>query len=204
MANNDAPHGFNIWGALKRARLYQVPTAPTIAFYHGDMVQADTTVAAVSSKLGAGKQVYDAAVIGATAGNTLHILGVVVGIYDEDLDPISYMAVGRVGDSTVAGYLLIADDPTQLFEAQGDAAFALADLDLNYELTVPALNAGNTVTGRSKQEIDASGTCAVTATIPLVLHGQSHPEEDVYSAAGCRMICSINPDCHVYGDSLAI
>lgn len=203
MANTDAPHGFNVWGELKRARLYQVPTAPTIAFYHGDMVQADTTVAAVSAKLGAGKQVYDTAVILTTAGDTLHILGVVVGIFDSDMDPLLYMPVGTVGDSTTAGYLLIADDPTQLFEAQGDSAFTLANLDLNYELTVPALNAGNTSTGRSKQEIAISGA-AVTATIPLILHGQSHPQEDVYSAAGCRMICSINPDCHVYGDSLAI
>ena len=204
MANADRPHGFNLWGPCKRANYYQVPTAPSIAFYHGDMVQADTTVAAVSSKLGAGKQVYDTAVIGNTAGDTLHILGVVIGVFDEDMDPLQYMAVGRVGDSTVAGYLLIADDPTQLFEAQGDAGFTLADLDLNYELTVPALNAGNTSTGVSKQEIDAAGTAAVTATIPLILHGQSHPGEDLYSAAGCRMICSINPDCHVYGDSLGI
>jgi hypothetical protein len=204
MSNNDNPHGFNVWGVLKRQRLYQVPTAPTIAFFHGDMVQADTTIAAVSAKLGAGKQVYDAAIIGATAGDTLHILGVVVGIFDEKMDPVSYIAAGEVGDGTVAGYLSIADDPTQLFEAQGDAAFTLADLDLNYELTVPALNAGNTNTGVSKQEIDAAGTAAVTATIPLILHGQSHPLEDVYSAAGCRMICSINPDCHVYGDSLGI
>jgi hypothetical protein len=203
LSNNDVPHGFNIWGILKRSRLYQVPTAPTIGFYHGDMVQADTTVAAVSAKLGAGKQVYDTAVIGATAGDTLHILGVVVGIFDEDMDPILYMAPARVGDSTVAGYLSIADDPTQLFEAQGDSAFTLANLDLNYELTVPALNAGNTSTGISKQEIAIAGA-TVTATIPLTLHGQSHPEDDVYSAAGCRMICSINPDCHVYGDSLAI
>jgi len=203
MANIDSPHGFNIWGPLKRATYYQVPTAPTIAFYHGDMVQADTTVAAVSAKLGAGKQVYDTAVILTTAGDTLHILGVVVGVFDSDMDPLAYMPVGTVGDGTVAGYLLIADDPTQLFEAQGDSAFTLANLDLNYELTVPALNAGNTSTGRSRQEIAIAGA-AVTATIPLVLHGQAYPEHDVYSAAGCRMICSINPDCHVYGDSLAI
>jgi hypothetical protein len=128
----------------------------------------------------------------------------VVGVYDEDMFPLNYMAVGRVGDGTVAGYLAVADHPAQLFEAQGDGAFVLADMDLNYELTVPALNAGNTNTGISKQVIAATAGNAITATIPLQLHGQAYPETDVYSAAGCRMIVSINPDCHRYGDSLAI
>lgn len=202
MANADVPHGFNVWGELKRARLYPVPTAPTIAFYHGDMVQADTT-AIVSAKLGLCTTVYDTAVIGATAGDTLHLLGVVVGIFDSDMDPLLYMPVGTVGDSTTAGYLLIADHPYQEFEAQADTALTAANLDLHYELTVPALNAGNTSTGRSKQEIAVSGA-AVTATIPLKLYAQSHPQEDSYASAGCRMICQINPDCHYYGDGLAI
>jgi hypothetical protein len=204
MANLDNPHGFNIFGPCLRVTYYQVPTAPTIAFYHGDMVQADTTIAAVSGKLGAGIQILDSAVISTTAGDTLHLLGAVVGVYDEDMFPINYMAVGRVGDGTVAGYLAVADDPNQLFEAQGDGAFVLADMDLNYEITVPALNAGNTSTGVSKQEIAATAGNAVTATIPLKLHGQAYPQADVYSSAGCRMIVSINPDCHRHADSLAI
>lgn len=202
MSNTDAPHGFNIWGELKRARLYAVPTAPTIAFYHGDMVQAEQT-AIVSAKLGLTTCVYDAAVIGTTDGDSQLILGVVIGVFDSDMDPILYMPVGTVGDGTTAGYLLIADHPDQQFEAQGDTAFAAADLDLNYEITVPALNAGNTSTGRSKQEIAIAGA-AVTATIPLVIYGQSHPDADVYSAVGCRMVCQINKDCHYYGSGLAI
>lgn len=202
MANNDVPHGFNVWGELKRARLYAVPTANTIAFYHGDMVQADTT-AIVSAKLGLCGTVYDAAVIGTTAGDTLHLLGAVVGIYDSDMDPMLYMPVGTVGDGTTAGYLLIADHPYQEFEAQADTALTAANLDLNYEITVPALNAGNTTTGRSKMEIAVAGA-AVTATIPLRLYGQAYPLEDSYAAVGCRMVCQINPDCHYYGDGLAI
>jgi len=203
MANSDVPHGFNIWGPVLRARLYQVPTAPTIAFYHNDLVQVDTTVAAVSGKLGAGLQIYDTAVIGATAGDTLHLLGSVLAIFDSDMFPMLYMPAGTVGDSTVAGYLLIADHPSQQYEAQGDGAFTLANLDLHYEVTVPALNAGNTTTGVSKMEIAISGA-AVTATIPLKIYGQAYPGADSYASAGCRMICQINPDCHYFGDGLAI
>jgi hypothetical protein len=203
MANTDNPHGFNVYGELLRARYYPVPTAPTIAFYHGDMVQVDTTIAAVSAKLSTVRQIYDAAVILTTAGDTLHILRVCIGVFDEDMFPLNYMAVGRVGDGTHAGYLLVADHPNQQFEAQGDTAFALADLDLNYELTVPALNAGNTNTGISKQEIAIAGA-AVTATIPLRIYGMAYPETDTYAAVGCRMVVSINPDCHAYADGLAI
>ena len=202
MANVDRPHGFNVWGGLKRARLYAVPTAPTIAFYHGDLVQAETTPI-VSGKLGLCGTVYDAAVISTTAGDTLHLLGSVLAIYDSDMDPLLYMPVGTVGDGTTAGYLLIADHPYQQFEAQADGALTAASLDLHYEVTVPALNAGNTKTGISKMEIATSGP-NVTATIPLKLYGQAYPLEDSYASTGCRMVCQINPDCHYYGDGTAI
>ncbi len=203
MSNTDAPHGFNVWGELKRARLYAVTTAPVIAFYHGDMVQAENT-SAVSKHLGLGITVKEDAVIGTTDGGTEHLLGAVVAIYDHNMDPLKYMPIGTVGDSTVAGYLLVADHPYQEFEAQGDGEFADADIDLNYEITVPALNAGDTTTGRSKMEISAASGAAVTATIPLRLYGQAYPLEDSHASAGCRMVCQINPDCHFYGAGTAI
>ena len=203
MSNMDNPHGFQPWDGVKRARLYPVQTAPTIAFYHGDLVQADTTGFA-SAKLGVTQLVYDTAVISTTEGATRHILGAVLGVYDEDMNPIPYIAPARVGDSTTAGYLLIADHFYQQYEAQGDGVFAVADIDLNYEITVVALNAGNTSTGISKQEICAASGAAVTVTIPLRLYGQAYPKDDVYSAAGCRMICQINPLCHHYGSGLAV
>ena len=203
MANKDNPHGFQPWDGVLRARYYPVATAPTIAFYHGDLVQADTQ-GFTSAKLGTVQQVYDTAVIGDTEGATRHILGAVIGVFDEEMNPILYMAIGRVGDGTTAGYLLIADHPYQQFEAQGDSAFTVANLDLNHEITVVALNAGNSSTGISTAEIDATTGAAVTVTIPIRIYGQAYPAEDVYSAAGCRMICQINPLCHHYGSGLAV
>ena len=203
MANKDYPHGFNPWNEVLRARYYPVPTAPAIAFYHGDLVQADTTGFA-SAKLGVTLGVYDTAVILDTSGATLKLLGTAIGIFDENMDPIKYMDVGRVGDGTTAGYLLITDHPYQQYEAQGDSAFTVANLDLNHEITVAALNAGDTDTGISVMEIDATTGAAVTVTIPIRLYGQAYPGEDVYSAAGCRMICQINPLCHYYGSGLAV
>ena len=203
MANNDVPHGFNVWGETLRARLYAVTTAPVIAFYHGDLVQAENT-SVVSAKLGLGITVKEDAVIGTTDGGTEHLLGSVLAIFDSDMDPLLYMPIGTVGDGTVAGYLLVADHPYQQFEAQGDGEFADADIDLNYEITVPALNAGNTTTGRSKMEIAATSGANVTVTIPLRLYGQAYPLEDSHASAGCRMVCQINPLCHQYGAGVAI
>jgi hypothetical protein len=203
MSNTDNPHGFNVWGALRRARLYAVTTAPVIAFYHGDMVQAENT-SAVSAKLGLGITVKEDAVIGTTDGATEHLLGVVIGVFNYQMDPILYLPIGTVGDGTVSGYLLVADDPFQEFEAQGDGEFADADIDLNYEITVPALNAGNSKTGISKMEIAATAGANVTVTIPLRLYGQAYPMEDSHAEAGCRMVCQINPLCHHYGAGVAI
>jgi len=203
MSTVDHPHGFQPWGPILRARLYAVPTAPTIAFYHGDLVQAEITGVAVSKYLGAGTHIEDDAVIQAAPGATIHILGTTLAIFDSNMDPLLYMPVGTVGDGTTAGYLLVADHPDQLYEAQGDTAFALADLDLNYNVTSVALNAGDTATGISKQEIAISGA-AVTTTLPIRLYGQSHPDQDTYSDVGCRMICTINPTCHYYGAGTAV
>lgn len=203
MANTDRPHGFQPWGPILRARLYAVPTAPTIAFYHGDLVQAEITGAAVSKFLGAGTHIEDDAVIQAAPGATIHILGTTLAVFDSNMDPLLYMPVGTVGDGTTAGYLLVADHQDQLYEAQGDTAFALADLDLNYDVTSVALNAGDSNTGISKQEIAISGA-AVTTTLPIRIYGQAYPELDSYAAVGCRMICSINPTAHYYGAGTAV
>jgi hypothetical protein len=203
MANTDAPFGFRVSGVLKHVGLYAVPTAPTIAFYHGDMVQGSNTFIACTGGHGSLPEVYDAAVIGTTEGATRPIYGAVVGIYDEDMMPVSYIAVAEVGDGTVAGYLLIADDPGQEFVAQSDGAITAANMDLFHEITSVALNAGNSNTGISKAEIASAGS-AVTATIPLRIVKQAYPNEDVITAAGCRFVVKINPDCHYMAQGTAI
>jgi len=203
MSNNDAPHGFKPWGVLKHVGRYAVPTAPTIGFYHGDMVQGSNTFISCTNGYGTIPEVYDAAVIGTTEGDTRPLYGAIVGIEDEDGLPVSYIAAGEVGDGTVAGYLLVADDPGQEFEAQSDGAITAANMDLNHEITTVALNAGNTNTGVSKQEIAAAGS-AVTATIPLRILRMAYPDADVITAAGCRFVVKINPDCHYQADGLAI
>ena len=202
MANIDAPHGFQVFDKTRRVNIYPVATAPVIAVHPGDMVQSANTGLA-SAKLGTKVQIYTGAVIPATPGDAYPLLGAAVGCFDEKMNPILYIAVGRVGDGTTAGYVAVADDPEQLFEAQADGAITAANMDLNHEITSVALSAGNTYTGRSTQEI-ASASSNVTATIPLRLMGQAFPADDSIASAGCRWICKINPDCHYYGAGTAI
>jgi len=203
MANANISFGFSPFETLLRARLYPVNTAPTINICMNDIVAADTTSAAVWPKLGASIMVYDAAVLGDTPGDEFLILGSVLGCFDEKMDPISYLAAGRVGDGTAAGYVLVADHPMQQFIGNVAAALTLADLDLNYPIDGSALYAPqSTSTGISAQNIKVTNA-AVTKTIPIRLKGQAYIE-DTYAAAGCRMICGITPACHYWASDVGI
>lgn len=202
MANANQKTGFAIWEKLLRARLYAVQTAPTINIAIQDFVLEDVT-GIVSGKLGIGCLVYDSAIIPANPGDNMLMLGSVLECFDENMNPIQYIAAGRVGDSTVAGYVLVADHPDQQYMANVDAALTAADLDLNYDVSSATLSAPNTTTGISTQQITVSGA-AVTVTLPVRMVSQAYPGVDVYSAAGCRMICQINPLCHKYGAGVTI
>jgi hypothetical protein len=202
MANANVNLGFKIWDVLRRATIYAVQTAPTINIMVQDMV-LEEIAGLVSPKLGMGTLVYDAAVIPANPGDNFLMLGSVLECFDEKMDPIAYIAAGRVGDGTVAGYVLVADHPDQRFMANVDTAIAVADLDLNYDIASEALSAGWTDTGLSKQRIAVSGA-AVTVTLPIRMVTQAYPGVDVDTAAGCRMVCQINPLCHKYGAGVTI
>jgi hypothetical protein len=205
LSNNDAPHGFKIWEKLLGAHYYCVPTAPTINVMVNDLVLADNTSVA-TGKLGQLQSIYDAAVLPTTTGATNPVIGSVLECFDENMDPVKYIAAGEVGDGTVAGYLLVADDPNQLFEAQEDgatAAIEAADIGLHFEVTSTTLSAGNTTTGLSYQEID-SNAHNTTATIPVKVLRMAYPLEDTIGSAGCRWVCKINPDAHINGQGTAV
>ena len=198
MANADVDFGFLPWGPVLRARLYAVPTAPTINICLNDIVANDTVGGIVTNKLGLVGTVYDAAVLGDTPGDEYKILGSVLACFNEDMDPVQYIAPATVGDGTVAGYVLVADHPAQQFVANVGEALTAANMELNYPIDGGTLYAPqSTSTGISAQFIKVTNA-AVTNTIPIRLYGQAYPGVDVYSSAGCRMICQINPECHQF------
>lgn len=205
MANTDAPFGFRPWGEVLRARLYAVQTAPTINVMTNDMVHGGLTGLACTGGRGIMMIIEDANIIPATPGDACMLIGSVLSCFDENMVPTPYIAAGEVGDGTVAGYVLVADHPDQQYVAQEDgdtAAIVVADLGLNFDIYSPALSAGNTYTGISKQEID-SDSHNTTVTIALKLMNMAYPEIDELGSAGCRWVCQINPAAHLFGSSQA-
>ena len=198
MSQYDNATGFQPYGEVLRANYYVVNTAPTLNFMVGDLVHyttgGGTTV--LSPIMGYMPIVADDAVL--AAGD--QIIGAVLACFDEDLNPVKYIAATEAGDSTIAGHLLIADHPQQVFIAQEDAvgnAITSAEGQCNAEAVAGTINAGNTSTGLSKMEIDSS-SAANTSTLMLRLL-RPHPD-DVAHVDGkwCRYICMINT--HAYGN----
>jgi len=192
MSSVDAPMGFQVWGELLRANLYAVNTAPTIGVYHNDLVLHGGT--AVATRFGTKVIIEDGAVPDGVA-NTQKLLGVVIAIFDENMDPVKRIIPATAGDGTVAGFVLVADHPEQLFVAQEDgttAAIDLADVGENADIVSVALCAGDANTGISKQEI-ASNTVHATAALDVKILFP-HPDDTVGDDTNChaRWIVSIN------------
>ena len=197
MATIDRRFGFEPYGPVLRQRLYSVITAPTINVYHNDLVLAGGVF--TTTPQGYMQSIEDGSVPDGNPG----LLGSVLSVMDEDMNPLSYIAAARAGNSTIAGYVMVADHPDQQFVAQEDAdsnAITLAEGSMNADMISVALCAGDTKTGISRQEID-SDTAAATAALQIKLfapHPHDTPANDSY---WCRYICQINE--HYYGDTIA-
>lgn len=137
-------------------RKYYVNAGDSTALYPGDPV--------VLSGTGDAKGVP--AVTRATAA-TGPITGVVCGIANDETLPASnnMMQLGY-RPASQAGYVLVCDDPTVLYEIEEDGVggtLAVTSIGLNAALIA---GTGNTFTRRSGFLLDSS-TAATTATLPL-------------------------------------
>lgn len=194
MAPTDAAFGFLPWGNVLRQRLYVVNTAPTIGIYNGDPVENGGVY--VSTPHGYMLDIIDAAGI---ANNDDDILGMVTSIFDENMDPMIYMAASRVGAGSIAGYVMVADHPDQLFVGQEDSGTAAIDLDDAGKNADINWTAGSSTTGRSAAEID-SASIANTISLHLNVH-YPHPDDTpANDAYWCRYIVSINTHAWAHGD----
>ena len=196
MANNDAAFGLAVWGQLLRARMYAVQTEPVINVFHGDLVIHAGVI--IATAFGPMNIIADAAVPDDTAG----IIGAVVAIFDEDMDPIPYIPLTDAGDGTVAGYIMVADHPDQEFLIQEDGVgtpIPLSKGGMNCDYgSATTKSLGTAATGVSLAELDSS-TVGSGSDIQLKLH---YPHlEDTVNSAYCRWVVSINE--HYYGDTMA-
>lgn len=107
-------------------------------------------------------------------GATEAAVGVVVGILFtgegdvQNVPPVTDLNTPVYRRASTDRYLLVADDPNLIFEAQtSGAALTTAAVGLNCE---PDVAAGSTTSGSSGMTIDLS-TAAATATLPLKVVG---------------------------------
>lgn len=106
-------------------------------------------------------------------GATEAAVGVVVSILftgvgdTSNVPPVTSLDTPVYRAASTNRYVLVADDPTVVFEAQCNGAFVVGDVGQNAEVDVTA---GSTSTGASGMSIDI-GNKGTTATLPLKIVG---------------------------------
>jgi len=183
MANSDAPFGLKPIGPIISANLYAVATAYGTAIYKGDLMEANGTSYATGRGQLQGCGVEEEGAAGS-------LLGACLGLYDSNYIPLMYMPASTTGNSTIAGYALIADSPDQRYVAQEDGdttPIAAASIGLNADMI--STHTGNNDTGVSKMEIDSN---TVNTTSTLALKVLDVYEDDEIASAYCRFICKLN------------
>lgn len=148
-----------------QANVYFVPSSNNDVIMVGDVVKL----------AGDGRSPTGVPTVARHAGGaTEAAVGVVVGILfsgmgdSQNVPPVTDINTPVYRRASTDRYLLVADDPSLVFEGQtSGAALATADIGLNCE---PDVAAGNTSTGASGMTIDLS-TKAATATLPLKVVG---------------------------------
>jgi len=173
MSTVNAPFGFIPWGPVIRANLYAVATNNTNAMGRGTLMETAKTAYA-TPKCGVLPGAIDE-----ETGADGEILGAVLAIFDHDMNPLLYLPATTVGDGVIAGIVLVADSPAQIYVAQEDgvtSSLVLNDVGLNVDAVGTTVN---TSTGLSAQMLD-SNTNAATATFAFKLM-RPHPDDTVNS-----------------------
>lgn len=128
-------------------------------------------------------------------GATEAAVGVVVGILfsgvgdAQNVPPVTDMNTPVYRRASTDRYLLVADDPGLVFEAQTiGPALATVDIGLNAEVDVAA---GNTSSGSSGMTVDLA-TKATTATLPLKIVGFPYRPDNNIGDAFTNVYVRIN------------
>lgn len=174
-----------------QANIYFVPASDGTALFVGDPVKLAADGAAAT-----GVQQVTKATAGAA------ILGVVVGIINTKMDPVSgAMTAGSIALDTpvyrpasTAQYVLVCDSPDMLYEVEvtnagASYSFAVADVGQNADTYVAG--SGSTVTGASACSLN-SATLNTTATLQWKIMGPVIRPDNDPTGAATKVIVKIN------------
>lgn len=169
-----------------QANTYFVPATDATALFVGDVVKLAGDARAATGY---------ATVTRHTGGATEAAVGVVVGFQFTgvgdltNMPPVNDLNTPIYRRPSTDRYVLVADDPNLIFEAQTSGA-ALASTQVGLNTGVGA-GAGNTATGTSGMTIDLA-TAAVTATLPLKIVGVPNRPDNQIGDAFTRAYVQIN------------
>lgn len=200
MANNDAPFGLrpvrHPTGQSKvQVNAYAVDAAYATALFVGDpVVKTGTANDAEISAPGVGSFPVGALpeVAKATAGDGNAITGVIVGV------AANPDALGRnYLPASTGGIVLVADDPSQVFEIQADGSITETSVGLN--AVVIYTHAGSTATGLSGVELDTTSDApAADASNQLTILGfRTKPGDE--TGANAKLLVRINNHTEAHG-----
>lgn len=158
-----------------QANTYFVPATDATALFVGDVVK----LAADGND--SGYPQVTAATAG-TAGTGAAAVGVVVGVINTKLDPITGKMTGgsialdtpQYRPASTAQYVLVADATDVIYEVEatnGGSAYSFAVADIGQNANLYA-GAGSTTTGNSQYSLDC-GDKGATATLPFKIVGTS-------------------------------
>lgn len=204
MANVSRVNGFkpvkHITGAPYngQANIYEVAAGETIPVFVGDLVKLSDAAGT------AGYPTVEAPIAAAAVAGDY--IGAVVGIINPKLDPVDgSMSGGSIALDTpvyrpasTKCFVLVADAPDLIYEAEADAAIALASVGLNVGVVEGSGSAsvGSTITGNSGMQVDASGV-ATTSTLPLQIVGIPKRPDNEPNATYNKVLVRINT--HAFG-----
>lgn len=205
MANTSRINGFrpvkHITGAPYngQANIYEVPAGETVPVFVGDLVKLSDSAStsgfpAVESLVGASTQVTSGAIVGA-----------VVGVLNAKLDPVDgSMTAGSIALDTpqyraasTKQYVLVADSPDLIFEAEADAAVPAASVGLNVGVGASA-HTTPLLTGASPMYVYSTTAPATTSTLPLQIVALVKRPDNEFNAAFNKVQVRINT--HAFGN----
>ena len=204
MANTSRISGFrpvkHITGAPYNGQvnIYEVPAGESVPVFVGDLVKlsdsaATAGVPAVEAEVAASSQI--------TAGP---ILGAVVGVLNTKMDPLDgTMTAGSISLDTpqyraasTKQYVLVADAPDLVFEAEADAAVAAASVGLNVGIGASA-HTTPLLTGASPMYVYSTTAPTTTSTLPLQIVGVVKRVDNEINSAYNKVLVRINV--HAFG-----
>lgn len=204
MANTSRISGFrpvkHITGAPYngQANIYEVPAGESVPVFVGDLVKLSDSAAT------AGVPAVEAVVAASSQITAGPILGAVVGVLNTKMDPLDgTMTAGSISLDTpqyraasTKQYVLVADAPDLVFEAEADAAVAAASVGLNVGIGASA-HTTPLLTGASPMYVYSTTAPATTSTLPLQIVGVVKRVDNEINSAYNKVLVRINV--HAFG-----